>query len=139
MSVRTFLNEASDKVTINGDQYKMKPVLSKKGDRHSAPVWHLVFFGKNKTIVLPNELTYHAGYDQGHNSGQQWYLDTEHFGSVGNGDGIKSPTTPYLPYDFNDWYVEALNGDGSSSAEVLKSADFVDHKMAIKDIKHEYS
>jgi len=139
MNFKSFLNEAQETVTIDSEKYSMKVILSQKGDRHHAPVWHLAFLNKNKTIVLPNELTYHAGYDQGHNSKQQWYLQTKQFGSVGNGHGIDRPTAPVLSYDFENWYIEALNGKGTDADSVQNAAEFIDSKMSIKDIKQQYS
>jgi len=136
----TQLTESSDKVTIKGEQYTMKPVLSQKGDRHAAPIWHLVFFGKKSTIIIPDALTYTAGYSQGTNpSGQQWFLQTTHFGGEGNGSGYDRPSTPVLSYgSFGDWYVEALNGNGVHKKDVINDAEFVDTKMSVKDVKNRY-
>jgi len=114
----------------------MKCVLSRKRDGRIAPVWHLVFFGKTSTIILVDELTYTSGYSQGTNrSDVEWFLSTEHFGSEGNGSGVSSPTTPDLSYRFGDWYVEALNGKGHKSDDVQEAAEYVDHKMSVKEVK----
>jgi hypothetical protein len=89
---------------IQGQTFKSKVVKDQPGDRHTSPIWSLVFYNKKGSYTFPEEFSYTTGYSQGTNrSGPEWFLRSRQFGGVGNGNGSSTPGSPLHSYKASQW------------------------------------
>lgn len=85
-----------EKVKIDGKHHKLE-LIKHKGEWGSLPSYSakVTHPETGEIKVLPHAVQFHEGYDQGHNSGRQYYADVAGYGTS-NGGGQSSISTPYL-------------------------------------------
>ncbi len=101
-------------ITIKGQEYSVK-ASPNKGEKH---VWDLVVknIKTKQTQRFYNVFWYTEGWSQGTGRSQLgYYLNIKGFGSMGNGSGRSSKTSPYFCSYVTEHLTECLSGEHFSA------------------------
>jgi len=110
------LKESNKNVGYGGDTYVVDLI---KNSSYEGPTWSLLLTDKKTgvTYAWPSVFSYKEGWTQGTNRSQSMYfLQTQGYGGVSQGDGRTSQSTPSYIDDQLEYIISHWKGDGYSQA-----------------------